>query len=136
MGAVHLLALRALIGIVTAAKTHYDLFACQEAMKLLEAVYRGAECLPAKETFGLTAQISRAAISLPSNLAEGSARNSRKELVQFVGISCGSLAPLQTRLELPARLGYLAADAESVRQPVRVGKPARGLRKALRPERG
>jgi len=136
MGAVHLSALRALISIVTAAKTHYDLFACQEAMKLVEAGYRGAECFPAEETFGLTAQITRAAISLPSNLAEGSARNSRKERIQFVGIYCGSLAQLQTRLELAARLGYPAADAESVRQRVRVCKLARGLRKALRPERG
>lgn len=119
---------------MAAPKTHYDLFAWQEAMKLVEAVYRDTERFPPKETFGLTAQMTRSAMSIPSNLAEGAGRNSRKELLQFVGISCGSLAELQTQLELAVRLGYLAADAESVHQAVRVGKLVRGLRKALRPE--
>ena len=79
---------------MTTQTTHYDLVAWQEAMKLVEAVYRDTEGFPNKEMFGLTAQIRRAAIFIPSNLAEGSARNSRKELVQFVGIACGSLAVL------------------------------------------
>jgi four helix bundle protein len=133
MGAVHLFALRALIDSVTAPKTHDDLFAWQEAMKLVEAVYRDTRGFPLKETFGFMAQMTHSAISVPSNLAEGAARNSRKELVQFVGISCGSLAELQTQLELSVRLGYLSADAESIRQAVRVGKLVRGLRKALKP---
>ena len=60
---------------------HCDLIAWQEAIKLVEAVYRDSEGFPQKETFGLTAQIRRAAVSIPSNLAEGAARNSRKELV-------------------------------------------------------
>ncbi len=119
---------------MTAPKTHHDLFAWQEAMKLVETVYRDTERFPPKETFGLIAQMTRAAVSIPSNLAEGAARNSRKELFQFVGISCGSLAELQTQLELAVRLGYLAADAESIRQAIRVGKLVRGLRKALKPE--
>jgi len=119
---------------MTAPKTHYDLFAWQEAMRLVEAVYRDTQGFPQKETFGLTAQITRSAISIPSNLAEGAARNSRKELFQFVGISCGSLAELQTQLELAVRVGYLSSDAESIRQAVRVGKLVRGLRKALKPE--
>jgi len=120
---------------MTAPKTRYDLFASQKAMKLVEAAYRNTERFLAKETFGLMAQITRSAVSIHSNLAEGSARNSRKELVQFVGISCGSLAELQTQLELAVRLGYLAADAESIRQAVRVGNLVRGLREALGPER-
>lgn len=115
-------------------KTHYDLIAWQEAMRLVEAVYRDTERFPSKERFGLTVQVTRSAISIPSNLAEGAARNSRRELLQFVGFSCGSLAELQTQLELAVRLGYLAVDAESVRQAVRVGKLVRGLRKALRAE--
>lgn len=115
-----------------AATTHYDLIAWQEAMTLVEAVYRDTEDFPGKEAFGLTAQMRRAAISIPSNFAEGSARNSRKELIQFVGISCGSLAELQTQLQLAMRLGYLAAEAKSVSQATLVGKLVRSLRKSLR----
>ena len=122
------------VGGMTGPTTHYDLIAWQEAMNLVEAIYRDTEDFPRKETFGLTAQIRRAAVSIPSNLAEGSARNSRKELVQFVGISCGSLAELQTQLQLAVRLGYLEAQAECIGQATRVGKLVRGLRKALRPE--
>ena len=114
--------------------TQYDLIAWQEAMNLVEAVYRDTENFPHKEVFGLTAQIRRSAISIPSNLAEGSARNSRKELVQFVGISCGSLAELQTQLQLAVRLGYLAAEAQCVSLATRVGKLVRSLRKVLRTE--
>ena len=103
-------------------------------MVLVEAVYRDTEGFPHKEMFGLTAQIRRAAVSIPSNLAEGSARNSRKELVQFTGISCGSLAELQTQLQIAVRLGYLSAEAGCIGQAIRVGKLITGLRNALRPE--
>ena len=73
---------------------HCDLIAWQEAMKLVKAVYRDTEGFPRKETFGLTAQIRRAAVSIPSNLAEGAVRNSRKEFAQFVGIISYSCATL------------------------------------------
>ena len=119
---------------MTILTTHYDLIAWQEAMNLVEIVYRDTERFPQQETFGLTAQIRRAAISIPSNLAEGSARNSRKELVQFVGISCGSVAELQTQLQLAVRLGYLGPGAQCISQATRVGKLVRVLRKSLRPE--
>lgn len=112
--------------------THNDLVAWQEAMNLVESVYRDTEGFPSKETFGLTAQIRRAAISVPSNLAEGAARNSRKELMHFVGICCGSLAELQTQLQLAVRLGYLAAEAQCLSQAARVGKLVGGLRRSLR----
>ena len=118
---------------MTISTTHYDLVAWREAMNLVEAVYRDTECFPPKEAFGLTSQIRRAAVSIPSNLAEGAARNSRKELVYFVGICCGSLAELQTQLQLAVRLGYLAAEAQCVSQAARVGKLVGGLRKSLKP---
>jgi four helix bundle protein len=111
---------------------HYDLIAWQEAMNLVEAVYRDTERFPRREVFGLTAQIRRAAVSIPSNLAEGSARNSRKEFHQFLGISCGSLAERQTQLQIAIRLRYLKPDAQSVGQATRVSKLVRGLRKAIR----
>ena len=77
-----------------------DLIAWREAMPLVEVVYRETQNLPRDETFGLRAQIRRAAVSVPSNLAEGSGRNSSGELRQFVGIASGSLAELETQLEL------------------------------------
>src|SRR4029077_2723643 len=98
-------------------------------------VYRDTEAFPSKEAFGLTAQIRRAAVSIPSNLAEGSARNSRKELVHFVGICCGSLPELQTQLQLAVRLGFLATEAPCLAQVARVGKLVGGLRRSLRPAR-
>jgi len=99
-------------------------------MTLVEAVYRDTASLPREEMYGLTAQIRRAAVSVPSNIAEGAARNSSGELVQFLGIACGSLAELETQLELAVRLGYLKADAESVAQSSRVGMLVRTLRKS------
>ena len=111
---------------------HSDLIAWQKAMDLVEIIYRETEKFPRKELFGLTAQIRRAAISIVSNIAEGAARNSRKEFAQFVGISCGSLAELETQLALCQRLGYLEESARSIKQTAFVGKLVRNLRKALR----
>jgi four helix bundle protein len=119
---------------MTIPAIHSDLVAWQEAMTLVEAVYRDTENFPQREMFGLTAQIRRAAVSIPSNLAEGAARNSRKEFVQYVGISCGSLAELETQLQLAVRLGYLRSEAQSFGQLNQVGKLVRSLRKALRPD--
>ena len=112
--------------------THRDLAAWREAMTLVELVYRDTAAFPREETYGLTSQIRRAAVSVPSNIAEGAARNTTKELVQFLGIGCGSLAELDTQLELAIRLGYLTADAEAVKQIGRVGRIVRLLRKSLR----
>ena len=109
-----------------------DIIAWREAMSLVEVVYRETQNLPRDETFGLRAQIRRAAVSVPSNIAEGSGRNSTAELRQFVGIACGSPAELETQLELAVRLGLIGADAAAVRQAERVGKLVNALRKSLR----
>jgi four helix bundle protein len=101
-------------------------------MELVEAVYRCTRGFPHEEVFGLTAQIRRAAISVPSNLAEGAGRNSSRELLHYVGISCGSVAELQTQLELAVRLNYLNADAECILLVGRVGKLITALRKSIR----
>jgi four helix bundle protein len=108
--------------------THNDLLAWQEAMNLVEVVYRDTEDFPPREAYGLTAQVRRSAISVPSNLAEGTARQSRKELIQFVAICCGSLAELQTQLQL----GFMTPDAPCLAQAARVGKLVGGLRRSLR----
>jgi four helix bundle protein len=112
--------------------THRDLAAWREAMTLVEMIYKDTDSFPSKETYGLTAQIRRAAISVPANIAEGAARNSSGELMQFLGIACGSLAELETHLELAVRLGYLKADAVAIDKMRRVGMLVRLLRKSLR----
>ena len=101
-------------------------------MTLVRVVYQDTANFPREELFGLTAQIRRSAISVPSNLAEGAARNSSGELMQFLGITCGSLAELETQLELAVQLGYLKPDADAISLTSRVGMLVRLLRKSLR----
>ena len=101
-------------------------------MDLVEIVYRATANFPKAEFFGLVNQIRRCAISIPSNIAEGAARNSTREWVQFLGVSCGSLSELETQLELARRLGYLEADTDAMRQTNRVGRIVRALRSSLR----
>ena len=110
---------------------HRDLIAWREAMSLVEIVYCDTENFPKDETFGLRAQIRRSAVSVPSNLAEGSGRNSSGELRQFIGFASGSLAELETQLELAVRLGFLNASTKAIRQTNRVGKLVTALRRSL-----
>ena len=119
-------------GVMATSTTHRDLHAWQEAMALVEIVYRATASFPKEELFGLVNQIRRCAISVPSNIAEGAARNSTREWVQFLGISCGSLSELETQLELATRLGYLDANTDAMRQTNRVGRIVRALRSSLR----
>ena len=84
-------------------------------MDLVEAFYFVTRSFPKEEMFGMTAQIRRAASSVPANIAEGAARKGTAELVQFLHIANGSLSELDTHLELAHRLGYLS-DKESLQQ--------------------
>jgi len=89
------------------AKTHKDLIVWQKAMDLVEELYRLTETMPKSETYGLTSQIRRAAVSVPSNIAEGAARNHDKEFVQFLYVALGSAAELETQLLLAERMSYI-----------------------------
>jgi four helix bundle protein len=93
-------------------KTHRDLRAWQKSMALAEAIYRATASFPDAERFGLAQQMRRAAVSIVSNIAEGAARNSPREFVQFLAIARGSLAELETQLELAVRLSLLEATHE------------------------
>jgi four helix bundle protein len=73
-----------------------DLKVWQAAMQLAGDVYRLSAQFPKHETYGLASQLQRSAVSLPSNIAEGQGRNSRKEFHHFLGIALGSLAELET----------------------------------------
>ena len=99
---------------------------------LVELVYRHTASFPREEAYGLTGQIRRAAVSIPSNIAEGAGRNSTRELLQFLGFACGSFAELDTQLEVAARLGYLNANSEVFEQATRVGVLVRLFRKSIR----
>jgi len=93
-------------------KSHKDLEVYKESMELVTLVYRLANTFPSDEKFGLTSQIKRAAISIPSNLAEGAARKSSKEFIQFLHISLGSLSEIETQLDLAHRLGFVETSKE------------------------
>jgi four helix bundle protein len=116
---------------MSVAATHRDLAAWREGMALVVAVYRETAGFPRDEIYGLTSQIRRAAVSIPSNIAEGAGRNSTRELLQFLGITCGSLAELDTQLELAVQLGYLKSGADVLRQTSRVGMLVRLLRRSV-----
>ncbi len=87
-------------------------------MDFVVRVYKATESFPKHELFGICAQIRRCAVSIPSNIAEGSGRNSRKELIQFLFIANGSLSELETQLDLASRLGYLK-EIESYTEDVK-----------------
>jgi four helix bundle protein len=88
-------------------KTHKDLNVWKNSMDLAEKIYLITNDFPNEELYGLVSQIRRCAVSIPSNIAEGFARNSTKELIQFLHIASGSISELETHLILSQRLGYL-----------------------------
>ena len=87
-------------------KAFHDLIVWQRSMDLSIAVYRLTEGFPRSEMYGLSSQMRRAAVSVPSNIAEGAARSTRKDFRHFVVMARGSSAELQTQLILAGRLGY------------------------------
>jgi four helix bundle protein len=90
-----------------ACRSHKDLVLWQKALALAVEVHRITESFPRTERFGLVSQMRRAAISVPSNIAEGSARRTTRDFAAFLHISRGSLAELETQLVLAQRIGYV-----------------------------
>ena len=86
---------------------HKDLDVWKKSMGLVLDVYKATQEFPAHELYGLTSQIRRSAVSIPSNIAEGAARNSNKDFIRFCYISLGSLAELDTQLIIAHELGYI-----------------------------
>ena len=114
-------------------RSYRDLIAWQKAMDLCERVYRATDAFPKAEVYGLTSQMRRAAVSIPSNIAEGQARNTRGELLQFLGHASGSLAELDTQSLLASRIGLLAdQDATQLHyMTAEVGRLIGGLKRSL-----
>jgi four helix bundle protein len=88
------------------SRPHHDLRVWQDAMAMVTKLYKLARTFPDTERFGLIAQMRRAAVSVPSNIAEGAARGGKKEFIQFLTIAKGSLSELDTQLRIAANLGF------------------------------
>jgi four helix bundle protein len=115
--------------------TYRDLEVWQSAMELAVRVYRLTALFPKEERYGLTSQMRRAAVSVPSNIAEGKGRSSDKELIQFLCHSRGSLFELETQLAIGEQLGYSTAeDCDRARSEIsRIGQMINGLIRSVRP---
>lgn len=102
-------------------------------MDLVEQCYRSTAAFPKSEVYGLTSQIRRAAVSIPSNVAEGHCRRSTKAYANHVSIALGSHGELETCLELAARLGFLATPEQTrmLAMTDSVGRLLSGLHQAL-----
>jgi four helix bundle protein len=99
-------------------KSHKDLTVYKTSIDLVVAVYTLTKNFPVEERFGLTSQLRRAVISIPSNIAEGAARNSKKEFIRFLHISLGSLAEVETQLEIAGKLKFIAENKELEEQSI------------------
>ena len=116
-----------------AVRSYRELVAWQKAMDLVEAVYRSTACFPKEEIYGLTSQVRRSAVSIPSNVAEGQGRASTRDFLNFLSIAAGSLCEMETQLLLAQRLHYLpsTAVADLLDHSAEVGRLLHGLRRAL-----
>jgi four helix bundle protein len=110
-----------------------DLRVWQAGMNLVEHVYRLTQPFPAYEMYGLTSQMRRAAISVPSNIAEGHTREHSKEYLNHLSMAQASLAELQTQIEIAGRLQYLTAEetAQTLEHAMSLSKQLYALRNAV-----
>jgi four helix bundle protein len=114
-------------------KRYSDLLAWQKAMDLVEEIYKITRAFPKEELYGLSSQLRRAAISIPSNIAEGHCRNGRREFVHHLSIALGSLGETETQFLIAARLGYIDTNTSQklTAQASEVGKIIVGLMNSL-----
>ncbi|MBK5938203.1 four helix bundle protein [Halochromatium roseum] len=89
-------------------KSYQELVVWEKSMELVERVYRMTKVFPAEEMYGLSSQLRRAAVSVPSNIAEGQARRSKAEFLRFLSIAQGSRAEVETQTLIAERLGYVS----------------------------
>jgi len=116
-------------------QTYRDLVVWQKAMQFVTDIYRVTKEFPREEQYGLVSQVRRAAVSIPSNIAEGQARYSKKEFRHFLSHARGSLVEVETQLLIAANLGYLASACALTlaRQTDELGRLINGLANSIRP---
>ncbi len=114
-------------------RPHKKLITWQKAMDMVTEIYRITDAFPSKEAFGLSAQLRRAAISVPSNIAEGLTRKTKKDKLHFMNIAQSSMSEIDTQIEISLRLGYISekayTDVES--RLVEVEKLLSGLSRSI-----
>jgi four helix bundle protein len=116
------------------AVQHYrELIVWQKAMNLVESVYRATKDFPNTEIYGLTSQVRRAAVSIPSNIAEGQGRNSTRDFLYFLSVAQGSLMEVETQISIAQRLGYIEerSETEILAATAEVGRLLNGLCNSL-----
>jgi len=114
-------------------KSYEDLLVWQKSVDLVTEIYRVTSVFPRSETFGLTSQLRRSAVSIPSNIAEGQGRATKGEFIQFLGNARGSLFELRTQVLIAGKLSYLTGECagELTMQADRVGQLLNGLIRSL-----
>lgn len=91
-------------------KSHKDLDVWKRSIAFVTEIYRIGKAFPDDEKYGITNQMRRSAVSIPSNIAEGSARNSYKEKIQFLYVALGSLSELETQIIISHNLEYISEE--------------------------
>jgi four helix bundle protein len=119
---------------VSIVNSFKDLLVWQQSIDLTANIYALTSSFPKSELFGLSSQIQRAAVSVPSNIAEGHARDSTKEYLRFISIALGSLAEVETQLVIANKLLFLNNEilGELLDKTGEIGRMLRGLQKSLK----
>jgi len=112
-------------------KDFRELIVWQKAMDMVTEIYRATQAFPSEERYGLTSQLRRAAVSVPSNIAEGQGRLTKGEFRQFLGNAKGSLAEVETQLIIARNLGYLVDPQPLLEQSSEVARLLNGLLRSL-----
>jgi four helix bundle protein len=109
------------------SNSYRDLIVWQKSMLLAKDIYLLTQNFPKNEMYGLTSQVRRCAISIPSNIAEGRGRNSDKEFIRFLQIALGSIYELQTQLELAFELNYVSDINNLINSSIEIEKMLNSL---------
>lgn len=112
-------------------KSHKDLIVWQKSIALASKVYAATRGLPSEEQFGLNQQLRRAAVSIASNIAEGSARRNQAEFIQFLHIARGSLSDVETQMMIAIDQRYIAGNESPIGEIAEVGRLLNGLIRSL-----
>jgi four helix bundle protein len=114
-----------------AIRSHKDLIVWRKSISLASKVYAATRLLPSEERFGLNQQLRRAAVSIASNIAEGSARKSRAEFIQFLHVARGSLSEIETQVMIAVEQRFISEEESPLAEIAEVGRLLNGLIRSL-----
>jgi four helix bundle protein len=119
------------LDLMNAIGSHKDLIVWRKSISLASKVYAATRLLPSEERFGLNQQLRRAAVSIASNIAEGSARKSRAEFIQFLHVARGSLSEIETQVMIAVDQGFIKESESPLGEIAEVGRLLNGLIRSL-----